>query len=89
MRPAYEAVWRPAPKLFYVSGFAGVSHAANCSGFAAIATEVSVTAARHVAIKPIVTSGASLTGAISKVSKEGSIIAIVSASIDGAASVCG
>jgi hypothetical protein len=86
---AYEAVWRPAAKLFYVSGFAGVPDAANCSGSAATATEDSVTAARHVATKPTVTSGASLTGAISKAPKDGSIIETVSASIDGAASVCG
>jgi len=88
-RPAYEAVWRSAAKLFYVSGFAGVPDAASCSGSAAIATEDSATAARHVVTQPIVNSGASLTGAISKVSKDGSIIETVSVSIDGAASVCG
>jgi len=87
--PACEAVWRRAANLFYVSGFAGVPAAASCSGSAAIATEDSVTAARHVATQPIVNSGDALTGAISKVSKGGSIIETVSASIDGAASVCG
>jgi hypothetical protein len=82
--------WRSTAKLFYVSGFAGVSDAASCSGFAVIATEDSVTAARHVATKPIVNSGASLIGAISKAPKDGSIIETVSVSIeDAASSVCG
>jgi len=88
-RPACEAVWRPAAKLFYVNGFAEVPAAASCSGSAAIATEDSVTAARHVATRPIVNSGAWLTDAISKVSKGGSIIETVNVCIDGAASVCG
>ena len=86
--PPARRVWRPAANLFYVSGFAGVPAAASCSGSAAIATEDSVTAARHVATQPIVNSGDALTGAISKVSKGGSIIETVSASIDEATHPC-
>jgi hypothetical protein len=77
----YAHGWRFMGKLFCGLGFAATPIAGRCSGFARAAIAASVIAARRVAVMRGAGNIAQPTGGISRASRDGWIIVIVSAPI--------